>query len=111
MAAMEIYGGTYEMLEYDLPAAIESYKAELVAFAKTVDVPAPVAIALVEQIVKEHGGEFVILPPLPPRYPKPLPSDPKYYRSLAERDECIEASGVVQQAKIEAKQRADRGGA
>lgn len=85
MAALEIYADTYRALGYDLAAAIAAYTAELELFATSEGDPAPAADALVDRIVRQHDGLFVIVPAPATPEQQPLPRDPRYYRSPAER--------------------------
>jgi hypothetical protein len=96
MAALEIYVDTYQGLRYDLQAEIDKYTAALNAFKTTVDEPAPATTGLVENIVKNFGGEFVIIPiPINPPPPQPLPTDSAYYRSPDEQAAMI----AIEEAK------------
>jgi hypothetical protein len=98
---LEIFADTYQALAFDLPAAIATYQAELAAFAETEGEPSPLVHSLVEQIVKQHGGQFVIVAPPAPADPQPLPRDPAYYRSPAERDRIIaKAEGTGRDGKL-----------
>lgn len=54
-----------DALDFDLRAEIFDYRSALVAHAHTVDEPAPVALLLVETIVREHGGAFEIIDDTP----------------------------------------------
>lgn len=86
---MEIYSDTYTAIGYDLSAAIAEYQAALEALAE--DEPGPGSpSALVVRIVKEHGGEFVIIPPPPAVEPQSLPTDSTFYRSPAEQAQIQE---------------------
>lgn len=56
-------------LGFDLEAAVQSFRQQVEDHALTVDVPAPTAHPVVEQIVRFHGGEFVIEDDTPPVLP------------------------------------------
>lgn len=64
-----------DALGYDLAAAVRDYQAALADHALTVDVPAPVAPALVEQIVRHHGGQYRVEPDPVPASPAPSQTD------------------------------------
>ncbi|UXN69900.1 hypothetical protein N8A98_22275 [Devosia neptuniae] len=55
-----------------IAAAVATFKAALTAHAKTVGIPKPVAHPLVESIVYQHAGVFVILDPEPEDPPAEL---------------------------------------
>ena len=89
MPALEIYAETYQALAYDLQAAIDEYTAALPDHSATVGQAAPAAPSIVEAIVKNHGGLWVIVPAPEPPPKQPLPQDPKYYRSRSEQTKLL----------------------
>lgn len=52
-------------LGFDLAVAVSDFKAALEAHALTTDEPAPTAPPLVEEIVRAHAGDFVIVDDTP----------------------------------------------
>jgi hypothetical protein len=64
--AYEILKSKHDQLGCDLAAEIAKYRAAIEAHATTENVAAPVADPLVEAIVREHGGEFVVIDDTPP---------------------------------------------
>jgi hypothetical protein len=103
MAVYELYVDTYRVLPYDLQTEIDAYADALEAHKTTVDVPAPTTYSLVETIVKQYDGEFVLVPiPVTEPQPKnPLPKDPKYYRSKAERTKIMAAVAAEDKANAQ----------
>jgi hypothetical protein len=98
MAAYEMYVDTYRTLEYDLQAEIDAYIDALEAHKTTVDVPAPTTYSLVETIVKQYDGEFVLVPAPDPPPLQPLPKDLKYYKSKADRTKIMAAVAAEEKA-------------
>lgn len=81
MEPCEISFEAYQLLPYDLQEEIDKYTLALEAHASTEGQAAPAADTIVENIVKFHGGAFVIVAPPPKAELRPLPADPKYYKS------------------------------
>jgi hypothetical protein len=100
---LEMYAQSYLSLGFDLSAAIDAYTLELEQFNTTENEPAPSAHVMVEIIVKQHGGEFVIVPdPEPnPVEPELLPTDPSLYRTPDEQAQIIEGAKLRASVQIE----------
>lgn len=66
--------------EAELAAAVSDFQAALAAHALTVNVPAPTAPWLVNEIVRKYGGDFTVeAPPEPEPEPEPIPEIPASY--------------------------------
>jgi hypothetical protein len=63
MPAFVVRREMIEKLGLDLAVEVKAFQAALKAHAKTVNVAAPVADPLVEVIVRQYDGEFVIEDP------------------------------------------------
>ena len=105
----EMWADEYQGLGYDLQAAIDKYKADMLAHAKTIGIAAPTTHGLVEAIVKYHDGLFVLVADPPPLEKQPLPTDPKYYKTKADQvaiaaKEAKDAATLKAQAEKEARQ-------
>ena len=59
---LAIHSDLADALGFDLQAAVDLFASALAAHADTVNIPAPTAHPLVEQIVRQHAGHFTILP-------------------------------------------------
>lgn len=61
---------TFDALGLELlRAAVADFQAAVAAHAFTVDVPAPQAHPMIERIVKQHQGQFSVLPADAPPLP------------------------------------------
>lgn len=68
--------------EAELAAAVSEFQAALAAHALTVNVPAPTAPWLVNEIVRKYGGDYTVEPapePEPEPEPEPIPNVPSSY--------------------------------
>lgn len=60
MPPMSIKRSLIQAIGLDVAADVKAFQAALKNHAKTVNVPAPTAHPLVESIVRQHEGQFVI---------------------------------------------------
>jgi len=73
-------------------AAIATYSQALAAHAMTVNVPAPTAHPMIETIVRQYGGQYVVAPPA-----VPLQVD-----QIATLQGALIAKGILTQADVTA---------
>jgi hypothetical protein len=73
---LQIDQDTAGTLKFDLTLAVADFAKAVEDHRFTVDVPAPTAHSLVEEIVRRHGGQFQIIEPEvdPPSEPEPPPT-------------------------------------
>jgi hypothetical protein len=58
-----------------IDAAIAAFQQALAAHASTVNVPAPTAHPMIETIVRQHGGQYVVADPPPADPPRDLAAE------------------------------------
>lgn len=58
-----------------IDAAIGEFQRAIAAHASTVDVPAPTAHPMIETIVRQHGGQYVIADPASTEAPRDLAAE------------------------------------
>ena len=108
--AYEINKSEHDALGYDLRKKVAEHRAALEAFARTENVPAPVAHdPIVETILREHGGELLVIDDTPP--PRTFEQEKKRLFDNVDRDaegkrgQYITQYGVGQTLVYSAKQR------
>jgi len=98
----EMWADEYQGLGYDLQAAIDKYKADMLAHANTIGIAAPTTYGLVEIITKYHDGLFVLVADPSPLEKQSLPIDPKYYKTKADQ-KTIVAKAAKEEAIVKAQ--------
>jgi hypothetical protein len=82
----QIFNSELQKLGFDLQAAVAAHRQAILDHRLTVDIPAPTAHPLVEEIVRHHNAQITVMPdpPAPPQPPAPPPEPPVAVISFAQ---------------------------